>query len=162
MNSRHTVSLSELSEPHWADEPLEPPAHPTEVNLAARVRSWLSELALLTRVWWSRLGDLVPLTRVWSWLSELTPLTFAPYLVVFFIGVVATIAWQSYSGTKEETVAPTPAALDSVRQSVDKLAVEITKMRAIEQDILQRISASSSRPAATPARSPAQQSLSGR
>jgi hypothetical protein len=162
MNSRHTVSLSELSKGHWLGEPSEPPPPPVELNLVVRVRSWLSELAPLTRAWWSRLGDLVSLTRAWSWLSELTPLTFARYLIAFFIGVGATIAWQSYSGTKEETVAATPGALDSVRQSVDKLAAEIAKVRAMEQEILVRISAPSPRPVATPTRNPAQQPLSGR
>jgi hypothetical protein len=92
----------------------------------------------------------------------LTPLTFARYLVAFFIGVVATVAWQSYrGGTKEETIAATPAALDSVRQSVDKLAAEITKIRAVEQDILVRISASPPQPVATSARNPAQRPSPG-
>jgi hypothetical protein len=107
------------------------------------MRPWLSELASLT--------------RVWSSLTELTPLTFARYLIAFFIGVVAAVAWQSYrGGTKEEAVAVTPAALDSVRQSVDKLAAEITKIRAVEQDILERVSAPPPQPVATPARNPAQ------
>jgi hypothetical protein len=93
---------------------------------------------------------------VWLSLTDLTPLTFARYLIAFFIGVVATVAWQSYrGGTKEYTVAATPAALDSVRQSVDNLAAEITKIRAVEQNILERISASPPAVAA-PARNPAQ------
>jgi hypothetical protein len=96
---------------------------------------------------------------VWSSLTELTPLTFARYLIAFFIGVVTTLAWQSYrGGTKVETVAATQAALDSVRQSVDKLAAEIINIRTVEQDILEKISASPQRPVATPtpARNPAQ------
>jgi hypothetical protein len=96
-------------------------------------------------------------------LTELTPLTVARYLIAFFIGVVATLAWQSYQGgTKEEIVAVTPAAFDSMRQSVNKLAAEMTKIRAVEQDILERISASSPQPVATPARNPAQRPSSVR
>jgi hypothetical protein len=103
------------------------------------------------------LGELPSITSVWSSLTELTPLTFARYLIPFFIGVVATVAWQSYrGGTKEEAVAATPAALDSVRQSVDKLAAEITKIRTVEQNILERLSASPPQPVAAPARNPAQ------
>jgi hypothetical protein len=78
-------------------------------------------------------------------------------LIAFFIGVVATVAWQSYrGGTKEETVAVTPAVLDSMRQSIDKLAAEITRIRTVEQNILERISVSPPQPVATPARTPAQ------
>jgi hypothetical protein len=94
---------------------------------------------------------------VWSSLTELTPLTFARYLIAFFIGVVITLAWQSYrGGTNEETAAATQTALDSVRQSVDKLAAEITNIRTVEQNILARVSASPPQPVATPTRNPAQ------
>jgi hypothetical protein len=161
------MSLPEYSRGQWADEPPEPPPHPTELNRVARVRSWFSKLLTTVRSW---LGEQAPLTKVRSWLgelaplakvrpslTELTPLIFARYLIAFFIGVVATVAWQSYrGGTKEETIVATPAALDSVRQSVDRLAAEITKIRAVEQNILERISASSPQPAGTPARNPAQ------
>jgi hypothetical protein len=162
MNSRRTISQSEFSRGQWIDEPPEPPPHPTELDLVARVRSWLSKLAPLTTVR-PRLSELASLTSVWPSLTGLTPLTFARYLIAFFIGVVATVAWQSYrGGTKEETVAATPAALDSVRQSVDKLAAEITKIRAVEQDILERLSAPPPQPVATPARNPAQRPSSVR
>lgn len=169
MNSRHTISLPELSRGQWADESPEPPPHPTELNLAARVRSWFGKLTPPLKRMRPWLGKLAPLTRIRPWLSELalftelTPLTFARYLIAFFIGVVTTVAWQSYrSGTKEETVAATPAALDSVRQGVDKLAAEITQIRAVEQNILERISASPPQPVATPARNPAQRPSSVR
>lgn len=156
MNSRRTISQSGFSRDQWDDEPPEPPPHSSELNLVARVRSWLSKLAPLTTVrpW---LGELASLTSVWSSLTELTPLTLARYLIAFFIGVVAAVAWQSSrGGTKEETVAVTPAALDSVRQSVDRLAAEITKMRAVEQDILEKLSGPSTQPVAAPSRNPAQ------
>jgi hypothetical protein len=146
MNSRDSISLSEFSRGRWADEPPEPPPHPTELKLAARMRAWLSESA--------------PLTRAWPSLTALAPLTFARYLIAFFIGVVVTAVWQSYrSGPKEETVAAAPAALDSMRQSIDKLAAEMTRMRAVEQDILERISAPPpQQPVAAPASNPAQRS----
>ena len=175
MNSRHTILQSRLPKVDWLDEPPEPPTHPSELNLVARLRLWLSKLATPTGVW-SSLTELVPLTRMRSWLSELapltrvrspfaelTPLTFARYLIAFFVGVVSTVAWQSHrSGTTQETIAATPAALDSLRQSVDRLAAEITEMRAVEQNVLERVSAPPPRPVATPARNPAQRPSSVR
>ena len=88
-------------------------------------------------------------------LGKLAPLVFARYLITFFIGVAATLAWQSYrDATREEMIGATPASLDLVRQSVDKLAVEITKLQAAEQDILDRISTPMPRPAAASAHNP--------
>lgn len=59
-----------------------------------------------------------------SWLDGL-----ARYLIAFFIGVVATLAWQSYrDGSK-----------------IDKLAAEITKVQVVEQGILEKISTPSPR-----------------
>jgi len=79
----------------------------------------------------------------------------ARFLLLFCIGVAATLAWQSYrDATREEMIAATPASLDLVRQSVDKLAVEITKLQAAEQDILDRISTPAPRSAAASARNP--------
>ena len=76
-------------------------------------------------------------------------------MITFFIGVAATLAWQSYrDATREQTIAAAPASLDLVRQSVDKLAIEITKLQAAEQDILDRMSTPAPRPAAASARNP--------
>ncbi len=124
MNSKLSLALSEFSKGRWAAEPSdEPPLHPTELNLVTRLR-W--------------------------WLGKLSPLAFARYLITFFIGVAATLGWQSHrEAPKEEMIAAAPASLDSVRQSVDKLAAEITKVQAAEQDILNQISTALSRPAAT-------------
>ena len=129
MNSSLTSALSEFSKGQWATEPLnEPPLHPTELNLVTRARSWLDKLA---------------------------PIAFARYLIVFFIGVIATLAWQSYRGdAREERISAAPASLDTVRQSIDKLAVEITKLQAAEQDILDKISIPVPRPAPASARNP--------
>jgi len=129
MKPNLTVALSEFSKGRWAAEPSdELPLHPTELNLV---------------------------TRVWSRLGKLGPLAFARYLIAFFIGVAATLAWQSYrDATREEMITATPASLDLVRQSLDKLAGEITKLQAAEQDILDRISTPAPRPAAALARNP--------
>ncbi len=137
MNSKLSLALSEFSKGRWAAEPSdEPPLHPTELNLVTRMRSGL---------------------------DKLSPLAFARYLITFFIGVIATLAWQSHrDATREEMIAAAPASLDSVRQSVDRLAAEITKVQAAEQDILDKISTAPSRPAATPARNPVPRSSQAR
>ena len=129
MSSKLSLALSEFSKGRWVAAPSdEPPLHPTELNFVTRVRSGLDKLA---------------------------PLAFARYLITFFIGVVATLAWQSYrDATRAEIIAAAPASLDSVQQSIDKLAAEIIKVRAVEQDILEKISTAPSHPAATPARNP--------
>src|SRR5258708_8820380 len=88
-------------------------------------------------------------TRVRSWLDKLAP----RYLITFFMGVAAILAWQSCrDATREEMIAAAPASLDLVRQSVDTLAVEITKVQAAEREILDRISTPPPRSAPPPAR----------
>ena len=99
--------------------PYEPPLHPSELNRTTRVRS------------------------------------FVRFLAFFIIGVTGTLAWQSYGGPARETIASwsprlawlaPPAALTGpdqiaaisqdltvVRQSVDKLAADITKLQAPQQ-----------------------------
>jgi hypothetical protein len=76
-------------------------------------------------------------------------------MMFFFIGITATLAWQSYGGPARETIAgwsprlawlAAPAAptgpdqivaisrdLAVVRQSVDKLAADIVKLQAPQQ-----------------------------
>jgi len=70
----------------------------------------------------------------WSWLGKLAPLAFARYLIAFFIGVAATLAWQSYGGAARDVITPTAPSLDqqelnamsldldAVRQSIDRIA----------------------------------------
>src|SRR5258708_19711947 len=54
-----------------------------------------------------------PVTRVRSWLHRLVPFGFVRFLMIFFIGVVATLAWQSYGRAAREVIAswlaPRPA-----------------------------------------------------
>jgi hypothetical protein len=127
MNSRLRLAISEFSKGRWAAEPPdEPPLHPTELNLT---------------------------TKVLSWLGKLAPLVFARYLITFFIGAIAALAWQSYRDvTREELSATAPANLDLVRRSIDRLAAEIIKVEAAEQDILDKISTAPSRPTAAAVR----------
>jgi hypothetical protein len=90
--------------------------------------------------------------RVRLWLGKLVSFAFARVLLIFVIGFAAGIIWQSYGGVIKKAiagwsphlawVAPAPAsssgsaerlkatslALASVRQSVDKLASEISKL----------------------------------
>jgi hypothetical protein len=137
MNSKLGLALSEFSKGRWAAEPSdEPPLHPTELNLLTRMRSRLGRLA---------------------------PLAFARYLITFSIGVTATLAWQSYrDATRQEMIVSAPANLDSMLQSIDKLAAEIIKVQATEQDILDKISMAPSRPAAASSRNPVPRSLQAR
>jgi hypothetical protein len=95
-------------------------------------------------------------TRAWSRLGKLVPLAFVRFLIAFFIGVAATLGWQSYGSLARETVAgwsphlgwlapsaapavasgeqrkATSLALAAVRQSVDKLASEIAKLQQVQ------------------------------
>jgi hypothetical protein len=72
-----------------------------------------------------------------SWLGKLAPLAFARYLIAFFIGVAATVGWQTYGDAARGMIAPaTPSAdqqrfnalgldLDEVRQSIDRVATSL-------------------------------------
>ncbi|HWN48286.1 MAG TPA: hypothetical protein VNO18_00345 [Xanthobacteraceae bacterium] len=88
------------------------------------------------------------------WLGKVVSSAFARYLIAFFIGVTATLAWQSYggaarkaiagwsphlgwlapaaapAGTSREQFKATSLALVAARQSLDKLATEISKLQA--------------------------------
>jgi len=101
------------------------------------------------------------ITRARLSLGKAAPLAFARYLIAIFTGVAATLAWQSYGGAARETIArwsprlgwlappvapvaqtptasaspdqlkATSLALAAVRQSVDKLATEISKLQVL-------------------------------
>jgi hypothetical protein len=95
-----------------------------------------------------------PIARTWAWLSKPLSFAFARYLLVFFVGIAATLGWQWYSGAARKTVASwsprlswlapaaapngispnrikaTSLALAAVHQSVDKLATEVSKLEA--------------------------------
>jgi hypothetical protein len=158
MNSNLTCALSEFTKKSAfskrglaAEFPSEPPLHPSELNVITRARLRL---------------------------AKLVPFAFARVLMIFFIGVAATLAWQSYGAAAREMIAgwsphlgwlaPPPASaspeqlaamsrgLAVMRQNVDKLAADITKLQAIQQGALVT-SASPPSPAVTPARKPVSQ-----
>ena len=92
------------------------------------------------------------ITRMRGWLNKLASFAFVRYLLASFIGVAATLAWQSYSGPARATIAgwsprlawvapaaipggissdrikATSLALAAVHQSVDRLETEISKL----------------------------------
>ena len=111
----------------------EPPLHPSELNLATRARLWL---------------------------GKLVPFAFVRFLVIFFIGVTTTLAWQSYGGAARKAVAgwsprlswlaPSASseriramslALAAARQNLDKVANEMSRLEAQSGDVPRRRSA---------------------
>ena len=96
------------------------------------------------------------ITRARSGLDKLLQFPFVRYLIAFFIGIAAALAWQSYSGGARQAIAgwsphlswlapatparasadhrkATAASLGAMRQEVERLTREITKLQAIEQ-----------------------------
>ena len=127
MNSSLASSISELSKARPATDPSNRPGLRTAMrNVITRTRSWLGKLASSA---------------------------FARVLMIFLIGFAAGVAWQSYGNTARKTiaswsphlawVAPAAApdstsaerlkatllALVAVRQSVDKLSAEVSKLQ---------------------------------
>jgi hypothetical protein len=128
MNPNVTSSLSELSKGRRASEsPNDPPLRSSKLKLVTYARSWLDKLFRFA---------------------------FIRYLIAFFIGIAATLGWQSYSGGARQAIASwsphlgwlapagshtgnsaerikaTTVAFAAVRQSVDKLATELSKLQA--------------------------------
>jgi hypothetical protein len=140
-SSRLRVALSEFSEGRWAAEPpIDPPLHPTELDLIQNMRSARVKRALLV---------------------------LAGFLITFCIGIAATLAWQSHGNTvramianlspqlawlapqaapvadaapiasasaSHDQLAAISRSLAAVRQSIDKLAADITKLQATRPD----------------------------
>jgi hypothetical protein len=98
-------------------------------------------------------------------------------MLYFLVGVTITVGWQSYGGPAREMIAnwsprlawvapPAPTGTDQivaisrdlavVRQSVDKLAADITKLQAPQQGT-DKTSASPPPAAGAPARKPGPQ-----
>jgi hypothetical protein len=102
------------------------------------------------------------IARGWSWLGKLASFTFARVLMIFVIGFAAGIAWQSYGGAARKAIAgwsphfgwlapaaasggasperlkATTLALAAARQSLDKLANEISKLDAQSGEVPRR------------------------
>ncbi len=132
MNSNLTSTLSEFSKGRPATERSnDPPLRRTAWNLITRVR--LS-------------------------LGKLVSFAFVRVLVIFVVGFAAGFAWQSYGGAAKRAIAgwsshlgwlapagaaagtspdrlkATTLALATARQSLDRLATEISKLQAQDAD----------------------------
>jgi hypothetical protein len=120
-----------------------------------------------------------PVTRARSSLGRLIPFALARFLMIFFIGVVATLAWQSYGSEARKAIAgwlapgpvaqaaPIPLAdassddlltmsrsLAALRDGVDKLAADITRLQATKQGPPDETSAHLPSPAEVPVQKP--------
>jgi hypothetical protein len=84
-----------------------------------------------------------------SWLGKLAPLVLTRHLIVLFVGVAATLAWQTYGDAVRHMIASAVFSLDqqqfsandlnAMRQSIDRLAAGIATnqeqvMRSIADD----------------------------
>jgi hypothetical protein len=102
------------------------------------------------------------IARVRLWLGKLVSFAFARILMIFVIGFAAGLAWQSYgsgarkaiagwsprlawvapaatsSGSSAERLKATSLALATARQSLDKLATEISKLQPQDADAPRR------------------------
>jgi hypothetical protein len=105
-------------------------------------------------------GNLV--ARVRLWLGKLVSFVFVRFLMIFVVGFAAGAAWQSYGdaarkaiagwsphlgwlapaatpgGASPERLKATTAALAAARQSLDKLANEISKLETQGGDVPRR------------------------
>ena len=128
-------------------------------RVAMRAQSWLSRLMPFLRAAKRRVA-----THAQSWLSRLMPFVYVRFLVIFFVGVVSTLAWQAYGDATIEAIArwtphcgwrqahplssqPPPLlreALPSLsigskrrsalQQSPNRLTTEITRLPPIERE----------------------------
>ena len=102
------------------------------------------------------------IARVRLWFGKLVSFAFARVLMILIVGFAAGVAWQSYGGaarkaiaswsphlgwlapaavpggTSPERLKATTLALAAARQSIDKLANEISKLEAQGGDVPRR------------------------
>ena len=149
MSSRLSAALSEFSEGRWATEPsIDPPLHPSELWSVPNARSSPGKkvLFVLARVLVT-FGVGVAATLAWQSYGDTAR------------GMIASsssqLAWLAPQATPvAQPIALTPSAAASpdqllalsrglavVRQSVDKLAAEITKLQAAKPDTSNKTSA---------------------
>ena len=89
-------------------------------------------------------------------LATVSLMAIARYVVVFLAGVVAAVVWRSPSSEPRlQPVAVIPADIGQVRDSIDRLSAEVSRMRTVEMGILERVSAPPPPPPAPPAAVPA-------
>ena len=89
-------------------------------------------------------NDQLPTSRLS--LGNRASLAFAYYMIVFSIGIAATLAWQNYGDAARQLIAPAASApdqpqlnaisldLDAVRRSIDGLAISIGASIATSQE----------------------------
>ncbi len=89
-------------------------------------------------------NDLLPTSRLS--LGKRAPLALARHLMVFLVGVAATLAWQTYGDMARHLIVPAASApnqqqlnamsldLDAVRRSIDGLAISIGTSIATSQE----------------------------
>jgi hypothetical protein len=155
-NSRLRVALSEFSEGRWASEPpSDPPLHPTELDLIQRMRSSRLKRALLA-VTGSLIAFGIGIAATLAWqthgntvrgmIAILSPQLawLAPQAVP-----VADAAPAASASSSPDQLAAISRSLAAVRQSVDKLAADLTKLQATKPDTVSpdiRVSRSSPPP----------------
>jgi len=167
-SSRLSVALSEFSRGRLAEPSNEPPLHPTELDLIQSMRSSRIKRALLalggfliafcigiaaTLAWQSHgntvRGMIANLSPQLAWLAPQA----AP---------AADAAPAASAGASPDQLAAISRGLAAVRQSVDRLAADITRLQATKPDALSpdiRVSRTSAAPppaaAGVPGRKPA-------
>jgi hypothetical protein len=162
MNSRLSLAVSEFSEGRWATEPSDvPPLHPTELDLVPSTRSSLSRRAsfVLARfVITLCIG--VAATLAWQSYGDAARGMIASSSAR--LGWLAPQAAPVVPTDPAASAGPSPDLnqlkaisrdLAVVRQSVDKLTAEISKVRTAKQDA-DRTSAPPSAPTGAAVRKP--------
>ncbi len=159
MSSRLSLALSEFSKGRWATEPSDdPPLHPTELDARSSPRKRASFalarflvtfcIGVAATLAWQSYGDAARgmIARSSPRLGWLAPQA---------ASVVQTVPAASAGPSPDlNQLKAISRDLDVVRQSVDKLAAEINKVRVAKQDT-DRTSAPPSAPTGAAVRKPA-------
>jgi hypothetical protein len=140
-SSRLRVARSEFSEGRWAAEPpTDPPLHPTELDLIQSMRSSRVKRALLALAGLLiAFGIGIAATLAWqshgntvrAMIADLSPQL--AWLAPQAASVADTAPIASASASPDQ-LAAIWRSLAAVRQSVDKLAADITKVQATKPD----------------------------
>jgi hypothetical protein len=159
-SSRLRVALSEFSAGRWAAEPPgDPPLHPTELDLIERMRSSRVKRALLALAG-SLIAFSIGVAATLAWQSH------GDAVRGMIANLSPQLAWLAPQAAPVADAAPAASAsaspdqltaisrsLAAVRQSVDKLAVDLTKLQATKVDTVSpdiRVSRTSPPPASPP------------
>jgi hypothetical protein len=162
MSSRLSHALSEFSKGRWATEPSDdPPLHPTELDLVPSMRSSPRKRALALARFLITFCIGVAATLAWQSYGDAARGMIARssprlgWLAPQAAPVVRTVPAASAGSSPDlNQLKAISRDLDVVRQSVDKLAAEISKVRVAKQDT-DRTSAPPSAPTGAAVRKPA-------